>query len=91
MLRLCMAVMGVLALAVPARAQNDVKSATLDAVKKRWKGRVTTVFPRQGHFAHDDAALKADLAAATGPRRVGLDRRCRLGASPGPRPFRPWS
>jgi general L-amino acid transport system substrate-binding protein len=31
----CIALAGLLALAGPARAQNDVKSATLDAVKKR--------------------------------------------------------
>jgi general L-amino acid transport system substrate-binding protein len=35
MLRLCVAVLGALLVAAPVRAQNEVKSATLDAVKKR--------------------------------------------------------
>jgi FMN phosphatase YigB (HAD superfamily) len=32
----------------------DDKVRILTAVKKAWRGRVTTVFPRQGHYAHDD-------------------------------------
>jgi FMN phosphatase YigB (HAD superfamily) len=31
----------------------DDKLRILDAVKKAWGRRVTTVFPRQGHYAHD--------------------------------------
>jgi len=31
----------------------DDKVRILDAVKKAWGARVTTVFPRQGHYAHD--------------------------------------
>ena len=31
----------------------DDKLRILDAIKKAWTGRVTTVFPRQGKFAHD--------------------------------------
>ena len=31
----------------------DDKAHLLDAVKGIWGGRVTTVFPRQGHYAHD--------------------------------------
>jgi len=30
----------------------DDKVRILAAVKERWGGRVTTVFPRQGHYAH---------------------------------------
>ena len=30
----------------------DDKVRLLDAVKRIWGGRVTTVFPRQGHYAH---------------------------------------
>jgi hypothetical protein len=30
----------------------DDKVRLLDAVKRVWGGRVTTVFPRQGHYAH---------------------------------------
>jgi hypothetical protein len=31
----------------------------LTAVKKTWGERVTTVFPRQGHYAHDSKILSA--------------------------------
>ncbi len=36
----------------------DDKVRLLDAVKKIWKDKVTTVFPRQGHYAHDAEVLK---------------------------------
>ena len=35
----------------------DDKLRILDAVKQVWGARVTTVFPRQGHYAHDPEAL----------------------------------
>ena len=35
----------------------DDKLRILSAVKERWRARVTTVFPRQGHYAHDAQAL----------------------------------
>ena len=35
----------------------DDKLKVLDAVKKAWGDRVTTVFPRQGHYANDAATL----------------------------------
>lgn len=35
----------------------DDKLRVLDAVKKVWGPRLTTVFPRQGHYAHDPEAL----------------------------------
>lgn len=35
----------------------DDKVRILDAVKKIWGTRVTTVFPRQGHYAHDKEAM----------------------------------
>jgi hypothetical protein len=35
----------------------DDKLRILDAVKKQWGGRVTTVFPKQGHYANDAKAL----------------------------------
>lgn len=35
----------------------DDKLRILDAVKKNWGNRVTTVFPRQGHYAHDPAIV----------------------------------
>jgi FMN phosphatase YigB (HAD superfamily) len=37
----------------------DDKPRILDAVKKVWSSRVTTIFPRQGHYAHDPQALAA--------------------------------
>jgi hypothetical protein len=37
----------------------DDKVRILAAIKKYWGARVTTVFPRQGHYAHD-AALVAE-------------------------------
>jgi FMN phosphatase YigB (HAD superfamily) len=41
----------------------DDKLRILSAVKKIWGPKVTTVFPRQGHYAHDRTAL-ADYPAA---------------------------
>ncbi len=41
----------------------DDKLRILDAVKKLWGQRVTTVFPRQGHYAFDPAIL-AEFPAA---------------------------
>jgi hypothetical protein len=43
----------------------DDKLRILSAVKKRWGDRVTTVFPKQGHYARDPAIASlppADLA-----------------------------
>lgn len=36
----------------------DDKLRILAAVKRQWGGRVTTVFPRQGHYANDPEALR---------------------------------
>ncbi len=41
----------------------DDKLRILTAVKRAWETRVTTVFPRQGQFAHDPAVLAANPAA----------------------------
>ena len=38
----------------------DDKVRILTALKQHWGARVTTVFARQGHFAHDAAALAAN-------------------------------
>jgi FMN phosphatase YigB (HAD superfamily) len=47
----------------------DDKLRILDAVKKIWGDRVTTVFPKQGHYAHDPRALReyppADIQLAS--------------------------
>ena len=41
----------------------DDKLRILDAVKKTWGDRVTTVFPRQGHYAHDAETIARYPAA----------------------------
>ena len=41
----------------------DDKLRILNAVKQIWKDKVTTVFPRQGHYAHDPKTL-ADFPPA---------------------------
>ncbi|WP_395710639.1 HAD family hydrolase [Reyranella sp.] len=47
----------------------DDKPRILDAVKKIWRGRVTTVLPRQGQYAHD-----AKVLAALPPPDVTIER-----------------
>jgi hypothetical protein len=51
--------------AYPARRYVliDDKIAILDVVKQGWGERVTTVFPKQGHYAFDPALLAAHPAA----------------------------
>jgi hypothetical protein len=47
----------------------DDKLRILDDVKKVWATRVTTVFPRQGHYAHDPTLL-----ATYPPADIAVDR-----------------
>jgi FMN phosphatase YigB (HAD superfamily) len=47
----------------------DDKLRILDAVKQVWGERVTTVFPRQGQYAHD-----AKVIAALAPADVTIER-----------------
>jgi len=47
----------------------DDKLRILDAMKRIWKSRVTTVFVRQGHYAYDPETL-----AKYPPADVSLDR-----------------
>ena len=47
----------------------DDKLRILSAVKKIWGAKVTTVFPRQGHYAHDPKAL-----AGYPPADITIDR-----------------
>jgi len=49
----------------------DDKLRILAAVKKAWGDRVTTVFPRQGNFAHDPAVLAAYPPADVTVERIG--------------------
>ncbi|HUX86323.1 MAG TPA: HAD family hydrolase, partial [Chloroflexota bacterium] len=47
----------------------DDKLRILSAMKKTWGDRLTTVFPRQGHYAHDPAVL-----ASYPPADVTIER-----------------
>jgi FMN phosphatase YigB (HAD superfamily) len=49
----------------------DDKLRVLDAVKRVWGDRVTTVFPRQGHYAHDPAIMAQYPAADITIERIG--------------------
>jgi hypothetical protein len=49
----------------------DDKLRILTAVKKIWGARVTTVFPRQGHYAHDPQTLATYPPADLSVERIG--------------------
>jgi len=49
----------------------DDKLRILDAVKQVWEERVTTVFPRQGQYAHDAKVLSALPPADITVERIG--------------------
>ncbi len=49
----------------------DDKIRILHAVKQLWGERVTTVFPRQGHYAHDPKELAAHPPADITIERIG--------------------
>lgn len=49
----------------------DDKLRILDAVKQVWGDRVTTVFPRQGQYAHDAKVINALPAADLTIERIG--------------------
>jgi len=49
----------------------DDKLRILDAVKKVWNSCVTTVFPRQGHYARDPQALATYSSADVSIDRIG--------------------
>jgi FMN phosphatase YigB (HAD superfamily) len=49
----------------------DDKLRVLTAVKRAWGARVTTVFPRQGHYAHDPEALAGHPPADLTVERIG--------------------
>jgi FMN phosphatase YigB (HAD superfamily) len=57
----------------PARhyAVIDDKLRILAAVKRVWGARVTTVFPRQGHYAYDPAVLASEPPADVTVDRIG--------------------
>jgi FMN phosphatase YigB (HAD superfamily) len=49
----------------------DDKLRILDAIKNVWRERVTTVFPRQGHYAHDARLLAQYPPADITVERIG--------------------
>ena len=49
----------------------DDKLHILTAVKQAWTSRVTTVFPRQGQYAHDRNILAACPPADLTVERIG--------------------
>ncbi|PYO29685.1 MAG: haloacid dehalogenase [Gemmatimonadetes bacterium] len=57
----------------PARhyVMIDDKLRILAMIKKVWRDRVTTVFPRQGHYAHDRHTLTVYPAADLTVERIG--------------------
>ncbi len=48
----------------------DDKLRLLEAIKDIWRERVTTVFPRQGHYAHDKKAIEKYRPADISIRRI---------------------
>jgi FMN phosphatase YigB (HAD superfamily) len=57
----------------PARhyVMVDDKLRILDSLRRQWQDRVTTVFPRQGHYAHDTAAIAGFAPADLTIERIG--------------------
>ena len=49
----------------------DDKVRILDAIKRVWRDRVTTVFVRQGHYAHDPSILAAYSTPDLTVERIG--------------------
>jgi hypothetical protein len=49
----------------------DDKIRILDAVKKVWGGKVTTVFVRQGHYALDSEIIRKFPPADVSIERIG--------------------
>jgi FMN phosphatase YigB (HAD superfamily) len=57
----------------PARhyVMVDDKLRILNSLRNQWQERVTTVFPRQGHYAHDTAANAGFAPADVVVERIG--------------------
>jgi FMN phosphatase YigB (HAD superfamily) len=49
----------------------DDKLKLLAAIKEQWKDRVTTIFPKQGHYANDPKNLATYPAADINIERIG--------------------
>jgi FMN phosphatase YigB (HAD superfamily) len=67
----------------------DDKLHILAAIKKVWGERVTTVFPRQGHYAHDQRILASSPPADITIDRIGDLLRVDAEALISPRAVRP--
>jgi FMN phosphatase YigB (HAD superfamily) len=69
----------------PARryVMVDDKLRILAAMKETWGDRLTTVFPRQGHYALDPRNIAAYPAADLTVERIGDLVKCDLSALPG--------
>ncbi len=65
----------------------DDKLRILSAVKRHWGKRVTTVFPRQGHYAHDPQIVSTYPSADVSIDRISdlLEAMDRLGPPAGSR------
>jgi len=61
----------------------DDKLRILAAVKRAWGARVTSIFPRQGHYAHDPRELARYPAADMTLASIGELAHCELGSVPG--------
>ena len=48
-----------------------LKLRILSAMKKAWGGSLTTVFPRQGHYAFDPKEIASNPAADVSIERIG--------------------
>jgi FMN phosphatase YigB (HAD superfamily) len=55
----------------PRYVMVDDKIHILAAMKAQWRDRLTTVFVRQGHYAHDPALLAANPPADITIERIG--------------------
>jgi hypothetical protein len=49
----------------------DDKLRILDAIKRQWRDRVTTVFPKQGHYALDPEVIAKYPGADVSVDRIG--------------------
>lgn len=58
----------------------DDKLRILAAVKKAWRDRVTTVFPKQGHYAFDQKILAENPPADIELAKIGDLLNCGLAA-----------
>jgi hypothetical protein len=74
----------------PARhyVMIDDKLRILAMMKAIWRDRLTTVFPRQGHYAHDPKNLSAYPEADLMVDRIGDLMTCDLAALLGTRTAR---